>query len=160
MLSIVILIVSLIVMTLLGHLVHMAVHSPKTGIFYKAHADHHFRQYPPNDLVSTKYRNAGANSTTIYFLFIFSPLIISVLFLTIFGVISTFLGIGLLIDMAIVSYFNSAIHDALHIEQSFWHRFWFFKRVQYLHNIHHFDTSKNFGIFYFFWDKLFGTYKE
>lgn len=160
MLIIVILIFSFIIMTLLGHLVHMAAHKPWSKIFYIAHRDHHNLQYPPSDLISDKYRSSGGNDTTIYFALIFSPLIIGNIVLTILGIIPIIFGIGFFLEMATISWLNVVIHDGVHLHQSFWHRFWFFERLQKLHNIHHQDQSKNFGIFYFVWDKLFGTYEE
>jgi sterol desaturase/sphingolipid hydroxylase (fatty acid hydroxylase superfamily) len=161
MIIFVILIFGLIFMTLLGYVTHKAFHQPWSGIFFRAHTDHHNKQYPSSNMVSEVYRSSGNNNTTYYFAAIFSPLIIGNILLTIFGIISIFLGIGIFIEMGIVSYFNIILHDSFHLKNSFWHRFWFFDRLVKLHTIHHLDQQKNFSIFgLFIWDKIFNTYEE
>jgi sterol desaturase/sphingolipid hydroxylase (fatty acid hydroxylase superfamily) len=160
MFIIVILISAWIIMILLGHLAHMAFHQKWAGIFHQAHLNHHNIQYPPSDMLSEKYRNAGTDNTTIYFAIIFSPLIIGNILLTIFGIVPIIIGVGIFLEMLTVSLLNIFIHDALHITNGFWHRFKFFKNLQKLHFVHHIDQTKNFGIFNFFWDKAFGTYEE
>ena len=138
----------------------MMFHKPWSKRFYNAHMNHHLKQYPPNDYVSDVYRSAGSDNTVYLFGLAFSPFIIGNIVLTILGVIPVVLGIGIFIEMAIVSFLNSSLHDSFHITKTFWHRFLFFERLKKIHYEHHIDMSKNYGIFMFSWDKIFGTYKD
>jgi sterol desaturase/sphingolipid hydroxylase (fatty acid hydroxylase superfamily) len=158
--TIVILFLTFVFLTFLGYSVHRMFHSPWSGRFYRSHKNHHFQQYPADNLVSDVYRDAGADNTFWLFFLCFSPFIISNIVLTILGIIPIILGVGIFIEMAIVSFINDRLHDSFHITKTFWHRFWFFDRLQKLHFLHHFDVNSNFGIFSFFWDRLFGTYQD
>lgn len=158
--TIAILILAFVFFTFLGYIVHRIFHSPWSGSFYKAHLNHHFLQYPPNDQVSDVYRDAGVDNTFWRFALWFSPLVIGNIVLTILGIIPIVLGVGVFIEMAAVSFINDRFHDSFHLTKTFWHRFWFFDRLQKLHALHHHRVDRNYGIFSFFWDKIFGTYIE
>jgi sterol desaturase/sphingolipid hydroxylase (fatty acid hydroxylase superfamily) len=151
---------SFIFMTLLGYITHKIFHKKWSGRFYRAHFNHHYLQYPPEDLISDKYRDAGKDNTVYLFALCFSPFIIGNIILTILGIIPIILGVGIFIEMAVVSLLNSELHDAFHLTNSFWHKFWFFDNLKKLHFQHHFDQSKNYGIFSFMWDKIFRTYRN
>jgi sterol desaturase/sphingolipid hydroxylase (fatty acid hydroxylase superfamily) len=148
-------------LTFLGYIIHRAFHQEWSGTFYRRHYDHHFLQYPKTDLLSDTYRypNKG-NSSVWLFAICFAPLVLTALFLTIFGVIPLGIGIMIFIEMAIIGVANDHLHDSFHIRKTFWARFKYFKELRRLHFLHHMDTQSNFGIFSFTWDRLLGTYKN
>ena len=111
-------------------------------------------------MFSVKYRSSGKDNSIVLFGILFSPVVLGMLAMTIFHVVPMVLGILLLIEMGIVSVLNATIHDDMHLFESFWGRFWFFGELVYLHNIHHISTDKNLGIFYFGWDRVFGSFKK
>jgi sterol desaturase/sphingolipid hydroxylase (fatty acid hydroxylase superfamily) len=111
-------------------------------------------------MFSKKYRSSGKDNSIILFGILFSPVVLGMLAMTIFHVVPMVLGILLLIEMAIVSILNATIHDDMHLFTSFWGRFWFFGELVYKHHIHHQNVSRNLGIFYFGWDKVFGSYQH
>ena len=155
-----ILFVSWFFFAFLGYGAHWFLHQEFSGPFYRIHFSHHYKQYPPNDMFSIKYRSSGKDNSIVLFGILFSPVVLGMLAMTIFHVVPMVLGILLLIEMGIVSVLNATIHDDMHLFESFWGRFWFFSELVYKHNIHHLDTSKNLGIFYFGWDRVFGSFKK
>jgi sterol desaturase/sphingolipid hydroxylase (fatty acid hydroxylase superfamily) len=56
-------------------------------------------------------------------------------------------------------YVVGVFHDACHVPQHWLHRFRWFQRLMYLHDLHHW-TPCNYGIVFFWMDRLFGTYCE
>lgn len=157
---IVALFVALIVLVFLGYVFHIVFHKSWSGHFYRAHMNHHLKQYPPEDYVSDVYRDAGKDNTIYLFAFAFFPLVFLDIVLIIFGALSIVFGVGVLVEMIVISWLNSEMHDAFHTTKTFWHRFWFFERLKKLHYMHHVDMTKNYGIFSFTWDKIFGTFKD
>ena len=151
---------TLILFTFLGYAFHMMFHRPWSGRFYKAHMNHHLRQYPVSDFYSEKYRDPGTDSTVWLFALVFSPILITMVVLTALHVVSLFLGITVLLEMIFIGWLNNSLHDAFHIKKTFWHRFPFFDRLIKLHFEHHVDMGTNYGIFSFIWDKIFGTYRD
>jgi Delta7-sterol 5-desaturase len=143
----------------LGFIIHWSFHQPWSGRLYKSHYTHHFKLYPPGNLISDIYRDPGDDSTARLFIILFSPLLLVVIGLTIFHIIPIIYGCAIFGTMAIVGVLNDRLHDSAHLNKSMWHRWPGFSKLQKLHNIHHFDVSKNYGIFSFMWDKLFKTYK-
>jgi sterol desaturase/sphingolipid hydroxylase (fatty acid hydroxylase superfamily) len=155
-----ILLLAFVFFTFLGYVVHRVFHQSWAGVFYRAHCNHHNQQYPPGDLVSDVYRHAGSDNSFRWFLLAFSPLILGAVALTVAGVVPIIVGVGLLVEMGIVAWLNDAIHDGTHITRSVWHRFRFFDRLQRLHFQHHLDQGTNYSIWWFVWDRVFGTYRE
>lgn len=147
-------------LTWLGYAIHWAFHQKWSGIFYRKHFNHHFLQYPPTDLLSDTYRSPGKDNSVFLFAICFAPFVLTALLLTIFQVIPLGIGIMVFIEMAIIGFANDSLHDAFHIRKTFWSKFWFFKRLRRLHFLHHLDTQKNFGIFSFTWDRIFGSYNK
>jgi sterol desaturase/sphingolipid hydroxylase (fatty acid hydroxylase superfamily) len=146
--------------TFLGYIFHRMFHQPWSGKFYDAHMTHHTKLYPASDYTSDEYREPGKDNTVWLFLLAFSPLGIIVLSLMLFSVIPIAMGIGIILEMILIGFVNNNMHDGFHLRKSFWDRFKFFSHLRKLHYEHHVDMSKNYGIFYFMWDKLFGTFKN
>lgn len=146
--------------TFLGYVIHWSFHQKWSGKFYKSHLNHHTKQYPASNFYSDVYRDAGKDNSVYLFMIVFSPLIITMLLLTITNTIPYLLGSIILAEMAVVGFLNNEMHDSFHIKGTMWEKLPFFKRLTDLHYIHHVDMSRNFGIFSFVWDKVFGTYEE
>lgn len=161
MLFLIILAISLVVATFFGHWIHWAIHQRWAGPAYKGHREHHLELYPPSDLVSEKYRASKWYHSGI---FLFTPgfILLLVVFaapmwllglplwtLGVFG--GTLLGFGLL---------NDYVHDNMHVRDHWLNRFGWFRDAKVVHFLHHRDMKRNFGIFFFAWDRVFGTYRE
>lgn len=151
---------TLVLLTFLGYVFHWVFHQRWSGKFFRAHMHHHLRLYPPTDFYSDKYREAGKNNTFWLFAAVFAPLILAVVILTATHIFSLFLGISMLVEMAIIGFLNDSLHDAFHLHKTFWQRFWFFERLKKLHYNHHIKMNSNLGIFSFSWDKIFGTFYD
>jgi len=66
--------------------------------------------------------------------------------------------------MLIFGYLSNYLHDAFHI-RNHWLNYvptikTVFKHWTLLHWIHHWDTSKNYGIFFLGFDRIFGTFRK
>jgi sterol desaturase/sphingolipid hydroxylase (fatty acid hydroxylase superfamily) len=146
--------------TLAGWVAHWVVHQRWAGRLYRSHMNHHLKQYPPNDLLSEKYRWAGKDDTTI----IFIPPI--TLFFLLYGALLWQLGVPwivfpvILVEAILVGALHDWIHIASHIQCHWLLRYRWFQRLRALHFIHHAgDMRKNMGIIWFGWDRVFGTYR-
>jgi len=156
----IILLLGFFAFTFLGYIFHWAFHRPWSGIFYKKHWTHHFTHYPPNNLFSEEYIYTKADNSVVLFAILFAPFVAAVFLITIFHIIPYILGTLLLIEMGIIGWANTHMHDSFHLHKSFWSRFWFYDDLVVLHMFHHYDTKNNLGIFWFGWDRVFGTLKK
>lgn len=156
----IILVLGFFAFTFLGYVIHWFLHQPFSGVFYRKHYTHHFIHYPPGRLFSETYIYTKSDNSVVLFAILFSPFVATILLLTIFQVIPLVLGILLMIEMTIIGWTNTHMHDSFHIYHSLWSRFWFFSDLVILHSLHHHDTSKNLSIFWFGWDRIFGTYHK
>lgn len=145
----------------LGYVVHWAIHKPWSGRFYEAHTTHHVRLYPPGKLISEKYRDAGQHNTAYTFIIAFIPILAIPVALYFFSVISLTTLIVSISMMIIVGLLNDLIHDSFHVKNH-----WVgqivpnYHHMRRLHFAHHVNVQQNFGIYGFFWDQLFRTYKK
>tara|TARA_R100000808_G_C2155151_1_gene166905 strand:+ start:1251 stop:1859 length:609 start_codon:yes stop_codon:yes gene_type:complete len=57
------------------------------------------------------------------------------------------------------NYIVARMHSAFHVKGHFLWKFRWFRRLVRLHDIHHFDNV-NYGICFFFMDRIFGTYRN
>jgi sterol desaturase/sphingolipid hydroxylase (fatty acid hydroxylase superfamily) len=154
--------ITFFVASLFGYVVHKALHSSWTGRFNNAHMTHHLRLYPPQDYLSDKYRNAGKDNTVLIFGAAAIPLVAIPIVLGVLHFVPWTLSITSLLIMLIMSFLHSYLHDAFHIRNHWLYRIplinKMFKRWVHIHWLHHVDQKKNYGIFLFFLDRLFGTY--
>lgn len=144
--------------TFLGYWIHRALHQSWAGWFHTAHMNHHQVQYPPLDFLSEKYRSAGKHSTVLLFLIAFSPLIIGVLALGFLGFLPLYLVLAINGSLAFWGLMHDYWHDEFHLSKTRYSNIALFRRDQDLHFIHHLDIGKNYGIIWFAWDHLFGTF--
>lgn len=145
--------------TFTGWWVHWILHQRWSGRFYNAHMTHHVRLYPPTDLLSERYRDPGKDNTVL----VFTPALT-----ILFGGLELLmwcLGVPwwILCIMTVEGVVVGTLHDLMHT--------WFhlkgvsltkktrFLKLRYLHFFHHSHMQTNLGIFWFGWDRLFGTYR-
>lgn len=153
-------ILSLIVATFVGHFVHVLIHRPWTGPFYRGHMEHHLEHYPPGNLVSAKYKMPKwHNSGPVLFVPAFLIIILVTSGLTwLFSlpVVPIAIFCATLLAFGIM---NDIVHDSFHVERSIIHNLPGFAKMRELHFIHHHNMRKNFGIIVYFWDRVFKTLK-
>ena len=141
---------------------HKALHQSWAGRFNSSHMTHHVTLYPPEDYLSTKYRNAGKDDTFWIFAVISLPLLLTPIILCVFNILSLSLTIISLVEMLFIGWLNTYLHNSMHIENHILTRIPIVKDIfaqwNRLHYLHHVDMQKNFGIFSFSWDKLLKTY--
>lgn len=146
--------------TFFGYWMHWMLHQDFFGKFHQSHMTHHLKLYPPNDFFSEEYRDAGKDSTFWFFLVAGAPLVFLPIVLFIFGYIGLFTGLFLLAETIALGLLNNYLHDSFHLKNHWLNFFSFFKKFVALHQHHHEDMGTNYGIFFFLWDKLFGTFKN
>lgn len=155
-------ILTFLVTTLFGHVVHWCLHQPWLGAVNNSHMTHHLRLYPADDFTSEVYRNAGKDSTPKFFAVAAIPLVVTPIILAVLGVFTWPITLTVLAVEALMGFLHNYLHDSFHIKNHWLGRVpvlgGIFHRWIELHYLHHVDMSKNYGIFTFFWDRLFGTY--
>lgn len=155
-------ILTYLITSLFGYVVHWSLHQSWAGSFNKAHMAHHLKLYPPNDFTSDVYRHAGSDNTFRTFAIASIPMVLIPILLGIFGILSWKLVLLILTIEGLVGYFNNYFHDSFHINNHFLIRIplvkYIFIRLIHLHYLHHVDMMKNYGIFAFHWDRLFKTF--
>jgi sterol desaturase/sphingolipid hydroxylase (fatty acid hydroxylase superfamily) len=155
-------ILTFFVMTLFGHIVHWSLHQTWTGKVHDAHMTHHIKLYPPSDYLSKVYRQAGNDSTPKFFAMAGAPLVLIPIVLFYFGLMTLPVMIIILFVEGLVGFLHNYLHDAFHIEGHWLYRVYgirsLFAHWTAVHYLHHVDMGKNYGIFFFFYDRLFGTY--
>ena len=140
------------------------LHRKWSGFLYRKHIRHHFSLYPPHDFISDVYRSAGKDNTFIVFLILAIPLILLPIILAIAGIISIACMIAALIVFAIIGGMHDYLHDSFHIRNHWLYRVPiiknYFAKLVDLHYLHHKKVFYNLGIFSFFWDRVFGTFRK
>ncbi len=155
---------------LVGYFSHKLLHSGRIKFLYRLHMEHHITNYPPHDLRSATYREtkqpkilgAGPEWALPIGLTMLATAAAMLFFGVGWGVMVAFFGAAVL--YALVAY--SWLHYQFHLEYP---RFfmlapprvsdWFF-RANDLHDAHHRNMKKNYGIGSYWLDKLFKTYGE
>lgn len=152
---------------LLGYFLHMLLHSNKIKWLSYNHMYHHLHDYPATGkLRSEKYVSGARNRFNFFGIGMewFIPGTLLVIFLI---TIMTLLGIKVLTQIIFIGsilfwvflMFNY-MHDAMHLKKFWMGNLKWFKKVRRLHDIHHLNMQTNYGICFFFLDKLFGTFRN
>jgi sterol desaturase/sphingolipid hydroxylase (fatty acid hydroxylase superfamily) len=165
---------SCVVTELLGYWLHRLLHSGWIGILSRSHMMHHLAIYGPlQNQRSEKYKDAtndrmALGNVGLEWLIPGAFLLISVL--TAYHLLHVrlayqfvSLGASLIWGFLMFSYLHDVMHvEGFWMEKSRWLRGWF-TSARMLHDIHHQVINgsglmdKNFGIGFFFFDRLFGT---
>ena len=171
------LLVSIGVAELVGYLLHRLLHSEQLASLSRPHLIHHMVHYRPNQpMRSASYRNATGDRAAIGNVGMEWILPIALVLLVSWGVMNLFKVCWLYQVVALVTMISWAVlmfsylHDRMHLKD-----FWmvrtpligaWFVRARRLHDIHHHalndqgQMNRNFGIGFFWFDRLFGTYKK
>lgn len=148
-------IVGPLVIEVAGYLWHRYVeHEGKAGKkVQEKHVQHHEKDYPTTALRPDTQKYKRAKSWSWYVL----TVILIVLALVIIPRPYSYFAIvgGLVYAKFIVSYF----HKAFHLPHHWLHKYAWFRKLTELHDIHHYSVA-NYGIVFFFMDRLFGTYQQ
>lgn len=145
--------------TFFGYITHWALHQKWMGRFHRSHLCHHTQLYPPNDYTSSKYRSAGKDSALWFYILIGMPMVASPFLLYYFNLAALWICVILCLEIIFLGLCNNYIHDSFHIKRGFFTG-GIFKPWNRHHYFHHLDMTKNFGIFSFWCDKLFLTFKN
>jgi sterol desaturase/sphingolipid hydroxylase (fatty acid hydroxylase superfamily) len=154
--------ISFLVSSLFGYVVHRSLHQPWSGRLNKKHMTHHLSLYPPTDYLSDKYREPGKDNTVFVFAAFAVPVVATPIILGVLHILPLVLVITSIAVMAIMSFLHDYLHDAFHIRHHFLTKIPVFRQLfarwGRLHYLHHVNMQTNFGIFTFFLDKVFGTF--
>jgi hypothetical protein len=155
------LLATLVYGSFIGYWSHWLMHQSWSGPLHVAHMYHHIINYPAGDLISDEYRSSGSSSGWVSF----TPFVVVAVGLACY--VASLLGASLisyatiLVEMAVVGVLHGVVHDRFHLRKNpLLGRWAFFWKARDLHMKHHWNMSKNMGILYFGWDKLFGSYAE
>lgn len=160
-----------------GYWIHVLLHSNRIGFLSRNHMIHHLRDYSPKTGMrrSGPYLNGARDRPAILGIGLewVAP-IAGVSILALLGLNLLAVPIGLQIVFMLVSYFWAFalfgyMHEAMHL-QNFWMervpvlKTWFLN-ARKNHDIHHLQISndgkmnRNYGICFFFFDRLLGSYR-
>lgn len=147
-------VVALLGSELIGYLYHRLAHAPGTAL-YRAHMAHHLDAYPHTDFMSVeRYRSTGTSSFVLWFVPIF------IVFVGLeFLLLPLWLFWFALAATSVSALLNVYVHDAVHVHGMSLDSGWF-KWARLRHYVHHRNMRKNFCIWMFLWDRVFGTLKE
>lgn len=155
-------IITYFIVSTFGYIVHKSLHFSFTKRFNVSHMVHHLKMYPSGDYLSSKYRSAGKDDTFWTFALLSVPVVLTPIILGFLGIPLLLVAISLF-EMLFLGWLNNYLHTCFHIKNHWLSRFfltkYYFNKWSRLHEIHHDDMYKNYGIFSFFLDRLFGTYK-
>ena len=157
--------ITLILGSLAGHFVHWCLHQPFSRQFYISHLNHHLVQYTANNLTSwPKYRSSKIYSGWIWFTPPIAVFIIAIAAALHICGVSDVTVACVVLEAAAIGWLHGWLHDKFHTVRCMsesprlYSQSWF-TRLQWLHFQHHRNVRSNFGIIWFGWDKLFGTFK-
>ncbi len=120
----------------------------------------HHTLYSSSDYLSKKYRKAGKRNSSVIFIPIIGSVLLLLLGILYFVGIPLWILLVVIIESLIIGYMHDKVHELSHVEGNMFEKFKIFQTWRKIHYEHHNDMSKNYGIFWFFWDKLFKSFKD
>lgn len=167
---------SILASELLGYLLHRLLHSGKIGFLSRSHMRHHLVLYGPlqSQRPGTSYRDATTDAIALGNIGL-EWLVPGALLLVASVTLLQFLRVSMLHQTIFVAgslawsfLMFSYLHDRMHIDDFWMERAPCLKRwfvsAREAHDIHHWALNndglmdKNFGIAFFFFDRIFGTW--
>jgi sterol desaturase/sphingolipid hydroxylase (fatty acid hydroxylase superfamily) len=159
-----------------GYWLHILLHSEKVPALSRAHMLHHLRDYGPKKPLhrSGAYLNSAESRTNFlgvgmeWFLPVLLIISGSLAMLWLLGVPASHQIVFLLTGILWGHFLFGHMHSAMHLTD-FWMlkvpvlNIWF-RKIRQLHDFHHLQISadgrmqKNYGICFFWFDRLFGSY--
>lgn len=128
-------------------------HNRRAGFMFREHIRNHHAIYS-EIYTAPSYIDEKTSLTLFYLIPVTGCAILGFLLLP-FS-LATAVMATLLASMVLHAYF----HVQYHLDHSWWQRFAWFRRRQFLHRIHHERPDKNFGVLDSMWDRLLGTYSD
>ncbi len=152
-------IVTFLLGTLIGYIVHWMLHQRWSGPLYKVHMNHHVVQYPPKNLMSAGYRSSGRTSVWAFVppLTVFVAITLGVLWIA--GA-QWWLHAIIIVESALIGWLHDYAHDGLHVTGHPLEKVPGFGWLRRQHSVHHRNMKRNLGIMWFGWDRILGTYRE
>lgn len=138
-----------------GYGIHWLLHQPYMGMMFRAHSHHHWVIYPPENYLSTVYREppTGAEQAKFYL----TPIL---LIAAGFLFWHWYYAVLIAAEGAAVLKLNAVVHDNLHIRGHRWEKYRWFWKLRTLHYHHHIEVLTNLGIFSFLPDRVLRTYEK
>ncbi len=168
------LVISIAIAELAGYALHRLMHSERFPSISRAHLIHHLQLYGPNQAMrAPQYKDATEGRASLgnigmeWVLPSATILALCWLFMWSVGVSWRYQLLVMSTLLAWPLFMFSYLHDRMHL-QDFWMeraplvRIWF-KKARRLHDVHHRSLNyegrmdRNFGIGFFFFDRVFGT---
>lgn len=128
-------------------------HNRRASFMFREHIRNHHSNY--SEIYTTPRYIDEETSLTLYYLIPVTGCIILAFLLLPFSLAITVMA-TLLASLVLYVYF----HVQYHLDYSWWQRFAWFRRRQFLHRIHHERPDKNFGVLDSMWDRLLGTFSD
>lgn len=153
--------ITFVVISLFGYWTHRWLHHTSSGALYRSHMAHHLKFYPPSDYMSIdEYRDPGNDNTAHIFLMLGLPLLAAPVVLLILHIIGwpVFITIG--VSTLIFGGAHDYLHDSFHVQNVWMRKHYWFEKLTWLHFLHHTHMQTNYGIYFFGWDRIFGTMKK
>lgn len=155
--------VSMPVAALLGHaiasltqnLLHRWLgHSAAGGALQRLHLSLHHAIYTEARMLSARFRSAETSLTPLYLV---PAGVVAALG---FWLLPVLQALCLVSGVAASFAAHVYLHEQFHLSGSKLQRYRWFRRRRLLHAVHHRDGSRNFGLVDFYWDRLFGTFRD
>jgi sterol desaturase/sphingolipid hydroxylase (fatty acid hydroxylase superfamily) len=128
-------------------------HTHRINRLYDIHFGGHHAQYSEN-LVSENWIPTEQHITW-YYAIPFLPMAVAAFYFLPFD-----LFVSYACGLTFAIWWHIYLHRQYHIRNSWLIRFSWFQKKRLLHFLHHQQSRKNYAIVEYFWDRLFGTYKE
>jgi sterol desaturase/sphingolipid hydroxylase (fatty acid hydroxylase superfamily) len=137
---------------LIQTVLHQALgHHRQGGKFFRAHLGNHHAIY--SRIFTTKSYIDEDESLTVYYL---AP--VAICSALAFWLLPLPFAVTVLSAFLFSFTAHVYVHVQYHLEDSVLERSRWFRRRRYLHQLHHEQPNRNFGVMEFFWDRLLGTY--
>ena len=147
---------------LVGYVIHRLLHTEYLPWLKKSHMTHHLELYPIERLRSKVYEapvHARYLGIGIEWLIPITVVLIPLMALFITYELSGYFIISFLVaSIAWALVFLNWMHDLFHLKNPRLRKYKWFKKIRICHDLHHIDMSRNFGISFFWLDKIFKTY--
>lgn len=156
-------VLSMLAMAFLGHalagltqnLLHRWLgHAPAGAALHRIHVEMHHTIYTAVRMRSRRYEDAEITLTPLYLIPAFALAMLFLWLMPLFHAIAVTLGIAA--SFAAHVY----VHAQYHVRGSWLQRYPWFRRGRLLHAVHHRDTTKNFSLIDYSWDRVFGTFRD
>lgn len=152
----------------MGYVVHRWLHSTKVLWMRDRHMEHHLVHYPPKanqhtEFYSSSYKKNWYDRVGLEWIIPISTITIPFgIILALFGIPWNYLLAAVAIALIYTWFMFDYLHVHLHLKNSWLLKNYvtkgWFRETRRLHSIHHNDMTVNFGIGFFWYDKLYETF--